>query len=134
KIKNYAYRNLGKGVFDNVTEEWGVREPSFSNGAAYADLDNDGDLDYVVNNINDKAFVYQNRANDRKSAQNNWIKIKLKGNKGNPSGIGTILKAYHGGQMQYCDHNTYRGYLSSVDEHVYFGLGNSDVIDSLIVI
>ena len=63
KVPNYAFRNTGQLQFENVSESWGMNEPSFSYGAVYADLDNDGDLDYVVNNINEEAFVYENTLN-----------------------------------------------------------------------
>lgn len=133
KIKNYAYKNLRNGTFSDVTGAWGITTPSFSNGAAYGDLDNDGDLDYVVNNINDKAFIYKNLLNDAENPVNNWIKIKLKGSGKNPAGIGAVVKLYLGDEILYWDHSIYRGYLSSVDENIHFGLGKSSKIDSLIV-
>ncbi len=97
KIRNYAYRNINGVQFEDVTTAWGISEPSFSNGAAYGDLDNDGDLDYVVNNINDPASIYENLSNRKKESPNNWIRIRLKGRGLNPGGIGAQLKIYHGG-------------------------------------
>lgn len=133
KIKNYAYKNMGEGKFENVTEKWGLGMRSFSNGAAYGDLDNDGDLDYVANNINDKPFIYQNLTNDKKDHPNSWIKISLKGSGQNINAIGTILKIYTGSDVKYWDHTLSRGYLSSIDENIIFGLGKKSIIDSILV-
>ena len=134
KIKNYAFRNTGGFVFEDVTDSWGIEIPSFSNGAAYVDLDNDGDLDYVVNNINDKAFIFKNLTNEKKSDNSNWLRIQLKGTKGNPMGFGTKVNVYHSsGNRIYADHSTYRGYLSSVEPQLHFGLGKVSSIDSILV-
>jgi hypothetical protein len=134
KIKNYAYRNKGGYTFEDVTEAWGIKATSFSNGAAYGDLDNDGDLDYVVNNINAQAFVYQNMTNDREGDNHHWLRIKLKGNKNNPAGFGAKVRVYYGnGRLLYADHNTSRGFLSTVEEHLHFGLGDAKVVDSIVV-
>src|SRR6185369_6533365 len=83
KIHNYAFHNRGNLTFDNVTDEWGLSIRSFSNGAAYADLDNDGDMDMIVNNINDEAFVYENTTNSENKIHTNYLKIKFKGDKNN---------------------------------------------------
>ncbi len=85
KIPNYAYRNNGDLTFSDVTSQWGLNQPSFSNGAAFVDLDNDGDLDYVVNNIDDPAFIYENTL-ITKSKQDtvHYLQLKLKGTKNNP--------------------------------------------------
>jgi hypothetical protein len=131
KIKNYAYKNVGGYVFEDVTESWGIRTASFSNGAAYADLDNDGDLDYVVNNINDKASLFENLTNLQKGSNNNWFRIKLKGGPKNPTGFGTKVILYVGGKLIYADHSTFRGYLSSVEPDLHFGLGADKTIDSV---
>ena len=73
KIPNYAFKNKGNLKFENVTKQWGMDEPSFSNGAVYVDLDNDGDLDYVINNINDEAFVYENTINSKEKITANYL-------------------------------------------------------------
>jgi enediyne biosynthesis protein E4 len=133
KIRNYAYRNQNGLAFEDVTDEWGIEVPSFSNGAAYADLDNDGDLDYVVNNINDKAFLFRNES-DKLEGKNNWLRVELKGPKENPHGIGTKVMAYFGnGKILYSDHSTYRGYLSSVEPVLHFGVGDAASVDSVII-
>ncbi|MEQ8474239.1 MAG: VCBS repeat-containing protein [Marinoscillum sp.] len=130
KIKNYAYRNINGGQFEDVGTQWGINQPSFSNGAAYADLDNDGDLDYVVNNINDPAFLYENLTTD-KDKNSNWLRIKLNGPKNNPSAIGTKIRLYMGNGVLYNEHTVYRGYLSSVEDQIHFGLGEVNLVDSL---
>lgn len=129
KIKNYAFRNHGELNFEDVTTEWGIDEPSFSNGAAFGDLDNDGDLDYVVNNINGEASIYQNQ-----SLNANSIRIKLIGPKQNPLGIGAVAMLYYDSlSVQYIDFTTSRGYLSAHEPIIHFGLPESAVVDSLIV-
>lgn len=137
KISNYAFRNMGDLTFKDVTEKWGMHQPSFSNGAAIADLDNDGDLDYVVNNINDKAFIYENTLFTKRKKKDDaphFLRIKLKGAVGNSAGLGTkIWLRYEKNRLQYHDHSIYRGYLSTVENIVHFGLGSTRVIDSLIV-
>ncbi len=92
KIKNFAYKNKGNLHFEDVTDAWGIELPSFSNGAAYADLDNDGDLDYVVNNINDSAFVYRNNSIQLKPEESNYLRIQFKGERYNGNGIGAIAE------------------------------------------
>ncbi len=134
KLSKFAFRNLGGAGqlgFESVAEKWGLAETTFSNGMAYADLDNDGDLDLVVNNINDYASIYRNNAN--KQLKNNWLDVKLVGKKGNPNGIGTKLHLYAGGKVQYLEQQPSRGYESSVDHRLHFGLGEKMAIDSLVV-
>jgi hypothetical protein len=88
KLTNYAYRNKGNLEFENVTQDWGINLPTYSNGGAYADLDNDGDLDYIINNINDIAHLYENKVDKNNK---NYIKLEIKGEKSNPDGIGAII-------------------------------------------
>lgn len=139
KIKNYAFRNhpqTGSAIpqFDNVTEAWGITENSFSNGAAYADLDNDGDLDYIVNNINDSAFVFKNLLVEKHPTAANWLKIKFEGPGLNRNGLGAIAEIFYGDhQQQYWDNTPCRGYLSSVESGAHFGLGAITAIDSVVI-
>ena len=138
KVKNYIYRNNGDLTFTNVSEAWGIENISFSNGAAFVDLDNDGDLDYVVNNINDPASIYENTLYGKGKnldTLNHFLEIRLNGLQGNTLGLGSkIWIKYEGGQMQYHDHSIYRGYISSVDPTIHFGLGKAAGIDSLLII
>ncbi len=136
KIKNYAYHNRGGNVpvFDDVSTDWGFKQTSFSNGAAYADFDNDGDLDYVVNNINDSAFVFRNHATEKMADNAHWLKVKLAGDNRNTFGLGAkIVIRYGEGQQQFWENTPYRGYLSSVEPGAHFGLGTITKIDELTV-
>ena len=131
KIPNYMYRNRGGNSlrFEDQSSQWGFDKPSYSNGAVYADLDNDGDLDLVVNNIDDEAFVHKN--NGTKNQVNAYLRIELKGQNGNRQGIGAKVWAWASGQMQYAEMTTVRGYQSSVEPFVHFGMGQIPQIDSL---
>ncbi len=132
KIPNYAFRNTGKLQFIDASKDWGLGQESFSNGAAYVDLDNDGDLDLVVNNIDQPAFIYRNNAANR--SRSNFLKIVLEGDKKNTKGIGTriIIPSDTGRVIR--ELYTTRGYQSSVSPEIVIGLGSSKEIDSLIVI
>jgi len=132
KIPNYAYRNKGDLTFENVGEDWGITENTFSNGAAYVDLDNDGDLDVVVNNIDQPASVLRNTQNDRQSENHNWIAFDLKGDSNNPDAIGAqIIVKTSKGDIQY-NHTIYRGYISSQERRAYFGLGDGTVNEVIV--
>ena len=129
RVTDYLFRNKGDLRFENVTTDWGFDEAGFSNGAAVGDLDNDGDLDLVVNRLEDEAFVYENTSSER----NNYLKVELAGPKGNPDGIGAKVSIFANGGMQYFENKTVRGYLSSNEPVVHFGLGQEIAIDSLYV-
>jgi hypothetical protein len=130
-IVNKAFRNLGNLQFADAGASWGITQPSFSNGAAYGDLDNDGDLDLVVNNVNEKAFVYRN--NNRETAGNHYIGVHLKGKGPNTFAVGSTVKVYQGNQVMSREIIPGRGFQSSVDYKAIIGLGNKPV-DSMIII
>jgi hypothetical protein len=132
KLHNYAFSNKGNARFTDVSKDWGFTKPSFANGAAYADLDNDGDLDMVVNNINDEASVFKNNLNDA-ATKPHYLSVKLKGDKNNVNGIGAWIEIYYNGQQQAYEETPYRGYLSTVQLNPHFGLDSVSIIDSLIV-
>ncbi|MCA6078917.1 VCBS repeat-containing protein [Fulvivirga sedimenti] len=135
KIPNYAFQNNGDLTFSDVSAKWGFTQPSFSNGAAYADLDNDGDLDYIVNNINDPAFIYENTLYHGEPSDNHYLRVKLNGSKENPSAFGAkVTITYDGNKQQYSEQNVYRGYISTVEDILHFGLGTTAVIETLTVI
>jgi enediyne biosynthesis protein E4 len=131
KVSNYAYENTGELKFVNQTQPWGMNIPSFSNGAAFVDLDQDGDLDYVVNNINDPAFVYRNNTIGKLNEDKNFIKIDLQGKNPNLSAIGAKVELWSNGVYQYSEKFLSRGYISSVDPILHFGLGKATTVDSI---
>ncbi len=131
-LPNYAYKNNQDLTFDDNTNKWGFSKPSFSNGAAYGDLDNDGDLDLVVNNVNMLSFVYEN--NSDKMLDNNYLKIKLEGSQSNKFAIGSSIKIYADNKVFTQEQVPSRGFQSSVDYVLSFGLGKINTIDSIRVI
>ena len=134
KIHNYAFKNNANLTFSDVSENWGITMPTFSNGAAYVDLDNDGDLDFVVNNINDKASVYRNNERDQNKDSSHYLQIKLTGDSLNKAGIGAWVELhYDHGKQQVWENTPYKGYLSTVQDIGHFGLNNIKGIDSIIV-
>ncbi|MEM6963286.1 MAG: VCBS repeat-containing protein [Bacteroidota bacterium] len=128
QINNYIFKNNGDLTFSDQSENWGMLQASFSNGAAVGDLDNDGDLDLVVNNIEGEAFLYKNRA---EHTGNNFIKIKLEGEKNNPFGLGAKVTIRSGEDKQYHEFKNVRGYLSSVEPILHFGIGKNTTIDEI---
>jgi enediyne biosynthesis protein E4 len=128
---NYFFRNRGDLTFSDETKPWGAERPSFSYGAAYADLDNDGRLDLVVNNIDSPALIYQNVGAE--DDQHHYLELRLEGAPPNRlnGGIGAALTLAAGGRKQYNYHSPYRGYMSSMDDRVYFGVGGAKRVDSL---
>lgn len=132
KKRNCLFKNNGNLTFTDKAKEWGLSDVSFTNGAAYADLDNDGDLDIVMNNLNDKAFVYKNNSKSSETGNTtNSLVIQLNGNRENSYGTGAKVSIWSNGNLQYAEHCTQRGYLSNVDSRLFFGLGNSSKIDSV---
>jgi len=131
-IPNYAFKNNKDITFSDEAKNWGLAQPSFSNGSAYADLNNDGDLDLVVNNVNMQAFVYRN--NSEKLTKNNYIKLKLDGTGKNKFAIGSSVKLYVDGKVILQELNPSRGFQSSMDYVMTIGLGTTKKIDSIRVI
>ncbi len=129
-VTNYLFRNNGDLTFKNMASSWGTNQTSNSHGAAYADLDNDGDLDLVVNNVNQNAFIYQNQSNTK----NNYLKLKLDGEGMNRDGIGAKITVYHQGKIQFQEKMPTHGYQSSITNFLHFGIGKSTSIDSIKVV
>jgi hypothetical protein len=127
-LSNYVFRNKGNFEFVKLSKEWSFDTPSFSSGMAYGDLDNDGDLDVVINNMESEAFVYKNKATG------NFLKIKLEGSENNKFGFGAKAIIHHNGNMQMMENSVTRGYLSSVEPGLFFGLGKDVVVDKVEVI
>jgi enediyne biosynthesis protein E4 len=131
-LANYAFKNNGNLSFANKAEEWGLGTPSFSNGAAYGDLDNDGDLDLVVNNVNSPLSVYRNGSNERSDFH--YLKFKLLGEPKNRNAIGTKVYVHQGERTQMLQQMPNRGFESSVDLRLVFGLGKNPKVDSVTVL
>lgn len=131
-LTNYAFRNEGNLSFQNTSTDWGLAYSSNSSGAAYADLDNDGDLELIVNNINAPAFIFQNLSIEKNKG--NFMRINLKGEDLNTLGQGAFVKVFSKGKIQVQDQNLYRGYQSSVSPVLLFGLGKDTQVDSIHVV
>lgn len=134
KIANYAFKNSGEIVFSDVTKEWGLDFETYSTGAVYADLDNSGALDLIVNNTNHPAEIYRNRLGRKQNSESsNWLKVKLIGSDENRGALGAIIDVYFGPHHQRHENTPYRGYLSSVDPILHFGLGEYTYADSVMI-
>jgi enediyne biosynthesis protein E4 len=132
-VANYAFQNHGNLKFENQAEKWGLAQPSFSNGAAYGDLDNDGDLDLVVNNVNMPAFVYRNEVN-RIYPDRHYLKLNLIGTGDNTFAVGAKITAEAGDKKFFIEQMPMRGFQSTVDHRPNIGLGNISTLDHLTVV
>lgn len=132
KLKNYAFCNTGDLRFQNLADSLGMGQPSFSNGSAYGDLDNDGDADLVVNNINSAAFVYRNDANLTKN--HHYVKVRMHGDARNPFAIGAKVTIRTGEVVRTLENYNTRGFQSSIEPVVLFGVGAAQVIDELRIV
>jgi len=134
KIPNYAFKNDGNLKFTDVTKSWGLTVSAFSNGAAYADLDDDGDMDMVINNIDDEPLIYKNTAREKDKNNSRYLNIQFTGGPQNRNGIGAWADIYYNhGKHQVYENTPYRGYLSTLQNIAHFGLGNVTVLDSVII-
>ena len=131
KVQNFAFENAGELTFINRSKEWLPDIPSFSYGAAFADLDNDGDLDYVANNINDEAFIMRNFTVEESGENANYIRIRLTGREGNIMALGAKVELWANGKYQFHENFLTRGYASSVDPVIHFGLAEEISVDSI---
>ncbi|MBW3628416.1 MAG: CRTAC1 family protein, partial [Gemmatimonadetes bacterium] len=131
-LPNHAYRNQGDLTFREMGEEWGLAQPGFSNGAVYVDLNNSGSLDLVVNNVNAAAGIYRSRA--RELNGHHYLTVVPRGSGANTAGIGAKVLAVHDGVRQMLEQMPTRGFQSSVDPRLHFGLGRSTRVDSLTII
>ncbi len=131
-LKSFVFHNNRDLTFTNMAEAWGLSEKVFSNGAAYADLDNDGDLDLVINNLNQPATLYRNNVETRDSS--NYLLFRLKGPQGNPEGTGTRILLFTGNNLQDAFSMPVRGYCSAVDARIHFGLGGAQRADSACIL
>jgi hypothetical protein len=132
RIPSYAFRNLGSYRFRNMSDPWGLAQPSHSNGSAYGDLDNDGDLDLVVSNVNMPMFIYRNETSQL-MPDHHFLKLILVGGAGNSSAIGAKVTVRHRGKVFYLEQMPMRGFKSTVDPRPNLGLGALTMVDSLVV-
>jgi hypothetical protein len=134
RLHKYAFKNNGDLSFSDMSKSWGFTATTFSNGAAYADLDNDGAMDLVVNNINDEASVYRNTLLDKNKENNHWLNIQFAGDSLNINGLGAIAELHYGrGKIQVYENTPYRGYLSTIQNIAHFGLGKMQSVDSVVI-
>ena len=133
KKPNRIYQNSGHLLFEDKTHAWGLDDPSYTTSGAFADLDNDGDLDLVLNNINDPAAIYENRLIQPDSTRDDahFLNIQLRGDTLNTGGIGAKINLFYADQQQYYEHFPVRGFQSMVDPKIHVGVGAANFIDSL---
>lgn len=131
-LPNYAYKNNGDLTFSKKSYEWGLGEKGFSQGAAVADLDNDGDLDLIINNINDFAWLYENKSNEK--FNNQYLKVKLESGDANTMAIGAKVYLYTSDGIQYDELYTARGYMSSIEPIAHFGIGEGVKVQKLEIV
>ena len=130
KVSNYAFRNNGNLLFSDVSQSWGFDKPSYSNGAAYADFDNDGDLDLVVSNIDEPAIVYRNTQRQR-DPSSNYLRVKLIGSEQNRSAVGSKVTIRYQSRLQSKLNSVVRGFQSTMEDNMHFGLGSIEQVDTL---
>ena len=130
KVANFAFKNTGELHFEDVSNSWGTNFSSYTNGAAYGDLDNDGDLDLILNNINDPATLLENRLSNEKGLFN-YIRFNLVGKNPNQKPFGSEVRLYNGNEIQTKIILSGRGYLSQPESTIHFGLGSTTKVDSL---
>ena len=134
KIHSFAFRNDGNLRFSDVSADWGMLTPGFSNGAAYVDLDNDGDLDLVVNNIDDEARIYRNTTRESSPESHHFLQVVFAGDSLNRNGFGAFAELhYDHGRQQVYENSPYRGYLSTIQDVAHFGLGGVKTVDSVVI-
>lgn len=134
KVPNHIYKNNGDLTFQDKSAEWGFVEKTFTNGAAYADLDNDGDLDLIFNNLDQEAMIYKNMCNEYFRDSTHYLDIKFDSSVDEADKIGLKIYMWQAGSPQFIEYSPFRGYTSSIDEVVHFGLGQHAHIDSLVLI
>ncbi len=141
KKHNYIYQNAGGLRFQDRTKDWGLTDISYTNGAAFADFDNDGDLDLIMNNINDPAFLYKNQliSREKNNDKSHFLRIRLEDNDQYSNGLGAKVTIRYTNALgekieQYHDHSIYRGYKSTVESIIHFGLGDAEVVDTVEII
>src|SRR5436309_10375926 len=132
KLPDYAFRNNGDLTFTNVSAAWGASRPSFSNGAAYGDLDGDGAPEFVVNNVNDEAFIYRNNARAQLPA-NHYLQVRLEGDSANRFAVGARVTLQTRDRQFMQELEPTRGFQSSVDYTLTFGVGRIDTLESVTV-
>lgn len=127
---NYIFKNNGDLTFTDTRDEWGIYYPSITYGAGYADLDNDGDIDIVSNNVNETPWIYRNNS-EKLNSGNNYINFRLEGYAKNTNGLGTKVRIYCGDKMQYIQSTNVRGYITSTQNDLHFGLGTATQVDAI---
>lgn len=134
KIHNYGYQNNGDLTFTDATDAWGLTIPTFSNGAVYADLNNDGAMDMIINNTNDEPLIYKNTSREKDTINTHYLQIKFKGDAHNLNGLGAWADIYYDhNKHQTTENNPYRGYLSTDENIAHFGLGKAHQLDSVVI-